>query len=718
MTTQIHLLTKLIQKRLIVPVTSPALGNSNAMARQLDAVLMNNGFKLSRGLLEWLGSRDFEPALEISQVVLAAVKELVGAHVQHNTYFIDFPKNVPNTLEFWGGLLAKHFEETGEYTNNLLDFSTYGKYQHSYEDMLARHDKWRGKTKLKVINLGEDYNTEMSCFAADLIGSKVPLNEDDRKLVADLYRAGFGTEIKPLIRENKAIVNALRVEAGREILADTPVDVLRLAAGLSGGDVTLLENTKFKSFKRPVRRSLLAALDQVSDKLDDVNRYREQFKRLARSLHPREFKYDGAIALFDFAGGNSDHVTWGSKVHDAVSNGRVVKALNLLTDKPGYFVRSIDKLARDATDLQFAKITAGLKDTASAVSGRVLLSLAEHLDNRALKPASRIFVNRAGKGFVTENKLDVLPAKRIKALSTVIWREIEKRVPKVDALVLNDDINTVAIPLSDKTKSEGFRVLPRGSVLDLDNTQDVLRFFVYWHQTSQRTDYDLSAIFLDKDFNMLEQISWTNLGWGDRSRTSEFKTAYVGQACHSGDITDAPNGATEFIDINLKTLDPRVAYILPSINAFAGEPFATCKEAFMGYMSRKTVNRGAPFEAKSVQTKFALRGEENGVGNPMVFMRSESGWRVKWLDIYSKGLPWGNRIEQNRFSTALVARAMIDRQYLTMNRLTDLYRKKAKKTYTVDKAPARDVTYIGLDRPEKLTGTFYTLDNLKSLIPA
>jgi stress response protein SCP2 len=704
MNTQTHLVIKLIQKRLVVPVPAGA-GDSRVIARQLDSVLMDNGFKLSSKLLKAIGGASFESAIEVSNVILTAVKGLVGAHVKHNTYFKDFPKNVPDTLEFWGGLLAQHFEETGELTTNLLDFATYGTYQHIYEDMLAGHDTWRGKTKLKVLNLGGSLRQELEALYVDLAGSKIPLNEDDRKLIAALYIDYEVTDIKIAVRENKAIINALRLTKGGQPLdVDTPVDVLRLAAYLSGGDVTLLENTKFKSFSRPIRRQLLAALNGVADKVDDINRYRERFKRLARSLHPREFKFAGAIALFDFAGGNSDHITWGSKVHDAVSNGRVTKAVNLLVDKPGYFVRSIDKLARDATDIQFTKVTAGLKDTVGRVSGRVLLSLAEHLDNRASKPASRIFVNRAGKGYVTENKVDTLSPKRIKTLSNVIWKEIEKRVPAVETLVINDDISTVAVPLSDKTKSEGFRVLPRGSVLPLDNTQDILRFFIYWHQTSERTDYDLSVAMFDEDFEFKGQVSFTHL------RT--------GAITHSGDITDATNGATEFIDVRLNQLSSDIVYLLPTINAYSGEPFATCKEAFMGFMMRKESNRGAPFEAKSVQTKFALRGDKNGVGVPMVFMKGENGWQAKWLDIYSKGMPWGNRVEQNRFSTALLAQTMIARQYLTMGRLTDLYRKKAKKTYSVDKAPARDVTYIGLDRPEKLTGTFYTLDNLKTLIPA
>lgn len=704
----IKLVNKLIQKRLVVPVLS-GTGDSRSIARQLDVVLMENGFKLSRPLLKAIGTASFESALQTSNVILSAVKELVGAHVKHNTYFKDFPKNVPNTVEFWGRLLAKHYEETGEYTTNLLDFSTYGTYQHTYEEMLDAHDTWRGKVKLKVLSLGKDEGTELRALYDDLAGSKVPLNEDDRELIAELYRAGFDTDVSVAVRENKAIINALRL-GKRRLDVDTPVDVLRLAVYLSGGDVTLLEPSKLKSLSRPVRRELLNALDEMGDKLDDVNRYREQFKRLARVLHPREYGFKNAIELFDFASGNSSHITWGSKVHNAVSNGRVTKAVNLLVEKPGYFVRSIDKLTRDASDSQFAKVVAGLKESVGRVSGRVLLGLAEHLDNRVNTVSTRIFVNRAGKGYATPNTFDALSAKRIKAISTVIWKELEKRVPETEALVINDDVATIAVPLSDKTKSEGFRVLPRGSVLPLDNSHDTLRFFVYWHQTSQRTDYDLSVAMFDKDFTFKGQVSWTYLGWGyDQSGASAIT--------HSGDITDATNGATEFIDVQLNKLSKDIVYLLPTINAYWGESFARCKEAFMGFMTRKGANKGAPFEAKSVQTKFALRGEKNGVGIPMVFMKTDEGWAAKWLDLYSKGMPWGNRVEQNKFSTALLARTMIEKRYLTMKRLTDLYRKKAKKVYVLDKAP-KNATYIGMDRPEGIEGTAYTLDNLKSLIPA
>ena len=55
---------------------------------------------------------------------------------------------------------------------------------------------------------------------------------------------------------------------------------------------------------------------------------------------------------------------------------------------------------------------------------------------------------------------------------------------------------SLALPLSEKTKAVGFAVMPRGSVLPVANS--ILRFFFYWRQRQQRTDYDLSALMLDE----------------------------------------------------------------------------------------------------------------------------------------------------------------------------------------------------------------------------
>ncbi len=47
------------------------------------------------------------------------------------------------------------------------------------------------------------------------------------------------------------MISAVRLAHCRPLLADTVTDVLRVAAAVSGGDVTLQEAANFRSFRRP-----------------------------------------------------------------------------------------------------------------------------------------------------------------------------------------------------------------------------------------------------------------------------------------------------------------------------------------------------------------------------------------------------------------------------------------------------------------------------------
>lgn len=713
------LITRLVQKRLTFPTVLAKWDNrGRTAARQLDAALISIGFKLSKDLLTYIGDAMPVDTFAAASLLIEGVQQLVGDNVKHNVYFRDFPKNVPDTLEFWGGLLARYYEDTGTTTSNLLDFPTYGSYQHTYEEMVAGHARFKPKTgsvQLKTINLGRTVDEELVALYTDLAGSRVPLNPEDRSLLEQLYTADFRDDsITPPVRENRAIVNALRLTAGRIVQVDSPVDVLRIAAHLSGGDVTLTESTKFKSFKRPMRRLLMGTLNLSlvgqSDRVEEITRYREEFKRLSERLHPNEFHsklYPAAVKLFAYAHGNVQIKTWANQVHTSIQDGRLAVAIRLLSEKPGYLIRNLDKIARESNDVQFGKLADAVKDHVGSVSGRVLISLSEHLDNRRAKAACRLFVNRSGGAWATPDTLEALAAKRIDQLQFVLWKEISRRIPIKDALLIDPIIETVAIPVSEKTKSEGFRILPRGSVFGLDPTKDVLRFFLYWHEKTQRTDFDLSAMLYDKDFNMIQHLSYTRL---------------TGQgAVHSGDITSAPNGASEFIDLLLSQIPTEAAFIVPTINHFAGDTFAACKSCFFGFMSRDLAEKGKPFEAATVQLRFDLCGDKK-VGVPMVFFRDTDGsFKAKWLDLYLNGQLYGNRVENNKYSAALLAKSLVNRRYLTMGRLLDIYRDKAKRTIKVGgKLPTKGATYIGLERPEGIPADaeVFTLDNLKALIPA
>jgi hypothetical protein len=266
--------------------------------------------------------------------------------------------------------------------------------------------------------------------------------------------------------------------------------------------------------------------------------------------------------------------------------------------------------------------------------------------------------------------------------------------------VVDPGVLDVALPLSGRASEGGFAVLPRGSRAPV--TGDVLRFFTYWRQAGRTTDYDLSVLLLDDDFLEAGQVSWTNY--------------HHDGVVHSGDLTDATDGATEFIDVPHTTGG---RYVVPQVNIYSGEYFDEVAESMFGYQTRTADQRGAPFEPRTVRARSAMRGPGR-VALPIVFARAEQGWQAVWLHLYLHGRPAFNRVEENTFTTSHRVRALLDRRYLTVSYLLDRWRTKADVTTWDGRPPDRPVTFIGLETPDGLPdgSAAYPLDRLAELIPA
>ncbi|WP_207946110.1 hypothetical protein [Actinomadura sp. 7K534] len=226
-----------------VPAPEGPRGDGAAAARRLDAALMSAGFKLSRDLMAALSGLAEPAVLGVAARTLPVVREMAGDHVRHNVYFRDFPNNVPDTLEFWTDRLRETLldpvaasaamESLSEGVLNLLTLSGYGVYRHDYEDMLAAHDELIAAAgdRLTVLHLGRGLADEGERLYLRLAGSATPLGEDGLAALgglAGLYADGPQPERIP-VRENRALINQVRVVAGAEPLVDTVTDVLRLA---------------------------------------------------------------------------------------------------------------------------------------------------------------------------------------------------------------------------------------------------------------------------------------------------------------------------------------------------------------------------------------------------------------------------------------------------------------------------------------------------------
>ncbi|MET9231941.1 DUF3322 domain-containing protein [Lentzea sp. NPDC003310] len=676
--------TTIIKRTLRVPTSDGAPGDGAAVARQLDAALLRSGFKASRDLLEHVsGLHDAE---EFAAGTVRAVKELIGARGQHNPYFKEFPHNVPDTLAFWWECVRDAVAQGVEPTGNLLDLPKYGRVQHTYEEMLAAHDELVPslKDRITVVRLGGTLEEEVQRLFEELASSPIPLAENDRALLGELAVLAADVELDVPVRENRAILNAARLVAQRPLQdIDTVTDVLRLAAEASGGDVTLQEPTLFRSFRRPERRALLQALNEVAEsKLGDVNQHREAWKRLGERLHPHEYPFERAQDVFAVARKEKVARSFAGQVELAFADGDADRAARVLANAPGLLLRALDRLLRaGASDLD-----ALVAKAVPEVSSRVLISVLEHLSNRSAPDAARVFATRARRVWIADDDRAPLDPARLAPIVEVIEDELVRRLPECSELRVDDEVLDVVVPVSGT--EEGFGVLPRGSKLTFEG--DVLRFFVHWRQHAKRTDYDLSAVLLDEKFAYQGQVSWTQLKGGG--------------AFHSGDVTDASDGATEFVDVHrLKT---NAKYVVPQVNVYSGEGFDDVAESLFGFMTRDLDQMGKPFEPTTVRARSSMRGKGK-VALPVMFEREGDTWFGTWLHLYLRGSAWGNRVEENRDIVKLIAAAALRRRYFTVARVRDLF---ARKGSTKDAPQIR----IGLAQDE--TGSVTTVAELGKLL--
>ncbi|SDY10862.1 hypothetical protein SAMN05421504_104530 [Amycolatopsis xylanica] len=717
----------IIRRTARVPRAEAAPGDGAPVARQMDAVLVGAGFKASRELLEHLSGLEPGAAMAVAERVVGAARAMVGDDVTHNSYFLRFPEGVPDTVEFWARCLHEALVAprrgrkvrlpalTGGWLN-LLDLPAYGRYQHTYAELLAAHDELIGsvKDRVTVLHLGATLAEETSALYRELAASPTPLGEADLELLAELALACVD-EAQPEqipVRENRAVVNSVRLAEARALIpVDTVTDVLRLACRLSGGDVTLATPTRFRSFTRRERRALLGALDQVVDghraKLGDVARFAGAWKRLGEGLHPHEYpRFPHAADVFAVARGERTVRTLAGRAEEAMRSGDVGKTARILTDAPGLLVRSLDRLLRTATPSEVDTVLDALESVIGSVSGRVLCSVREHLLNRSTVDPARVFTNRARRAWVAVDARMPVTGDVVERVNEIIDTELTARMPAYGRLVVDPAVLDVALPLSGKASEDGFAVLPRGSRVRLDlGNDDVLRFFTYWRQRAERTDFDLSTLLLDENFEYDGHVSWTN--------------HHFDGVVYSGDITEAADGATEFIDVSLRKI--RARCVVPQVNVYSGEGFNDVAESMFGWMIRGRAQRGAPFEPRTVRTRSEMRGSGR-VALPVAFLRDEAGvWSATWLHLYLSGTPRFNRVEYNQVSAGLLARSILQRRYLTVAYLVDLSRAKAAAVtpWQPGEELAEPVTYLGLDRPDGLPAgsTAITLDRLNQLIP-
>ena len=197
-------------------------------------------------------------------------------------------------------------------------------------------------------------------------------------------------------------------------------------------------------------------------------------------------------------------------------------------------------------------------------------------------------------------------------------------------------------PFSQRSASKSLRQLTRGSRLPIPQG-DTVRFFMWWKEgdvdgkPTGDVDLDLSAVMYDADWNYLEHIAYTNL------KSAKYK------AVHSGDITSAPNGASEFIDLDIPSiLKYGGRYIVASIFSFSNQPFANLPECFAGWMIRQDANSGEIYDPRTVKDKVDMTANTTITIPAILDLKQRE---ILWADLnLTRNPAWGggNNVENNQ----------------------------------------------------------------------
>jgi len=588
------------------------------------------------------------------------------------------------------------------YSNALNHYRENGQWQPQYHQ-LAKPYAFE-LSKFKEISLADE-STFKQIFT-QLLMSNDSLSEGDKATIEWFMLNYQSSELKfpddiPF-QENKCVVAAILLAKNKDItpLVKNTTDVLRIVTYLSEGDVSLASNTKFVSLPRSLRKELIKQLERVISE-EDIGRHKNKWKALLHSLHVGDYS-EKVFSIASKLRNKQPLESFYGRLEYFLNTKDINAATSLLKTRPGEFARRLDhvlrlseapkkqqRLARLLENKQTNPrqeqevVIKGFLSVCEQVSTRVLLQLLGHLNRRKVNSNKRVVFPKGStqKAVVLRQTLKALDLNSVDVLRNGIKATLTNRFSELDSLGkvwIDPNLIDCPLPSQQRSSSEGLINIARGSRLPITDAQekDTLRFFIYW----VGRDIDLSATFHYEDFSIMEKISYTNL------RSEGF------QACHSGDITSAPHGASEFIDITIDgALKNGARYLAMNVLVYNGPTFDKHETCFAGWMMRSEPKSNEVFDAKTVEQKIDVRANSRNV-IPVVFDLQER--KAIWADIStsSKELYGGNNVESNQASIQETLEAVIESKHkLSLYELFELHA-KARGTL-VDTPDQADTVY-------------------------
>ena len=589
------------------------------------------GYVLSAPAREALASPEAAWAL-----VNAAARLTSGAPTaEYRPFYPDFPVQVRDTSE--ATLLVN---AALHYLGDVVGARILPAYWPSPREPLPEYD-----SVLTELDLATEQDLER--IAVDLFAQATPFSVQDRADLTALRDHGPSRAPHVAVKENLAVLTVAFPGLDFSASYRTVTDVLRLAVAMAGGDVSLAEPCRFPSFSRAQRRRLLGLLDAVGqtqdgrDSVEEMSRRSERWKRLARHLRPGDYarRFPRAAALLHQVASGDAEAGFTSRLEEALVRHDVEGALRLLATRPGVFARRLNHLLRLCTDdAARERVVAEFAEVAPEVSLPVLVRLWEYFSSPGPEALPwRVVAIKAPTG--TKTTL-IASTRRPGPADAAVVHAVEEALrqrKRLGRIAVDQGLyEGYTAPVGLRSASPGLRTAGRGTRLPLPEGETI-RFFLHWRDLPEtpaeasgpagpaaaedrgtRVDLDLSAFFVSEDFTRTEQIAYYNL----RSTA----------AVHSGDLTSAPDGAAEFIDVTLaEALRQGWRYVVMTVHSFSHHRLSEVPECWAGAMARGAdPQSGEVFEASTVMQRLDL---VSPTFNATPFVIDLAERRLIWWDL-------------------------------------------------------------------------------------
>jgi len=400
-------------------------------------------------------------------------------------------------------------------------------------------------------------------------------------------------------KENLVNLCKFFIEKGKVANVNNATDVLRLAAGLSNGDVSLREKVRFRRFKRSERRFLLSMLENCKNLNEDFARRKEIWKRFLFALHVGDYAKMFPNVVAEMHSLYNDEVsTFNGKVEELLAD-KNESVLELLQTRPGDFVRRLVHTT-DLFGFKAAKAFNSEK-VLKKLTNAQLVSIRRHLET-VNQHNFRVIPPRGNW-----NKLKIGEARHVKpkisaSIANAIGQELKLRMSKIGPKVLDDATSMIKLPTNDGEVSP----YARGTVFPIPENINFIRTASYWQAKGHgNVWFDNGWNFFDSNWKSKGTICWDSSpsGFGNPKAA-----AFSGDPCSS---KTKDNKACQVIDLYLDKLESMgITYAVWNILAFSHIPFSKVEDVYASLQWGENAFKGKIFEPAHAQLSFPLQGKQ------------------------------------------------------------------------------------------------------------